>query len=220
MNIEEATLNCAIDFGATLVFGVAAYFDLKKGAELNDRVATKLASTGVRVAKSKASDAKFSTSLSSLLVSLPVSSTERRTASVSDLQQNAKQSLVLLAGPKAFLSESLLAARLAKPSPFTINNALLVAFDSTEVEDASSEEDAVKGFGGKNAKFAPYLAEPISKDAWKDFFDSEFNDAAEQGGDASKAREQGMVILVGSDGKVKRRGLGVPPFKTLFDELN
>ena len=49
VDIDEATINVAIDFGAASFFAVAAYLDSKRGAELSDAVEAKMERKKVRL---------------------------------------------------------------------------------------------------------------------------------------------------------------------------
>ena len=52
---------------------------------------------------------------------------------------------------------------------------------------------------------------------WLDYLRLEFEEAERQG--AKQAKAEGLVLVARKTGKIVRRGLGLPPWKELVDEL-
>ena len=52
---------------------------------------------------------------------------------------------------------------------------------------------------------------------WLDFLRTELAKAEKQG--AKNALKEGVVLVLNRNGKVTRRGLGLPPWKVLVEEL-
>lgn len=147
-----------------------------------------------------------------LSVNLQVSDSETKTAALGPLLSKARQTVVLLVGPKEWIKEVLIAAR-CDAALFRTSDVLLVPF-ATGVDGSESS----KGFGSKSSwADAPFVAEPASPDfqAWADRVDVEVNACLEQGGDSS----QGLVVVLGQGGAVAERRLGTPDWRPFLVRL-
>jgi hypothetical protein len=114
MNTEY--LNLAIDFGAVALFGVLAKIDYDKGEELKQSVEQKIENKkkqkkivkGMREREQR---------LAALELDVRVSDDgETRRATVGVMQQNAKQHIILVAGPGRVVRDALRGAQLNKVS--------------------------------------------------------------------------------------------------------
>lgn len=99
----------------------------------------------------------------------------------------------------------------------------------------TNEGSGSTGFGANTDATAanqPYVARPDGENddnaAWQDYVDEELASATEQSAAAAAAgvegadapASRGIVIVCNRDGKVVRRGLGVPVWNKVVAELN
>ena len=226
VDLSEQTINVLIDFGAVLTFAIAAYFDVKKGNELVDQVDEKIERKKNAKKQMAASNERWTKEFRALEVQLKLGQEGgERNVFVKDLLDSAKQNLVVIAGKKTFIKEALLSARLARGSPacFQEKNVLILPVTLDSSMPPSSSSSTASGFSAAPTIPATntsplYVAEPLG-DEWKSLIESETKDAETQGGQGSLIRESGMVIVVGSDGKVKRRGVGDPKWNIVFEDI-
>ena len=54
-------------------------------------------------------------------------------------------------------------------------------------------------------------------DVWRRILEAEFTTAEAQG--SKKVREEGLVLAINKAGKIVRRGVGSPPWRTLIDDI-
>lgn len=220
VNLDEATINTAIDFGAATIFGVAAYFDTKRGAELNDAVEAKIERKKASKEQMKASDERWTKEFRALQVVLNVGVGDDKETFVRDLQDGAAQNLVVLAGNKAFIKDALLAAKLAQPGSFRRKDILLIPVSTAPAAAAAASD---KGFASAldsapAPTSPPYVAQP-SGEGWRDLVEREMQDAEGQGGEGKLVRDKGMVIVIDKKGEVQRRGVGAPSWSMVFDDI-
>ena len=142
----------------------------------------------------------------SLRLNLRLSPTETKAASLAELQMGARQVVVLLGGPAPWVRECLVSARFSSEL-FQAGNVLIVPIAT------AGEAPKGKGFGNTAAwSDAPFVAEPFPDDseAWQVTMQQEAEAAAAQGADQS----QGVVLVLGLDGSVKQRRIGVPDWRS------
>eukprot|EP00580_Thalassiosira_gravida_P015748 CAMPEP_0201668706 /NCGR_PEP_ID=MMETSP0494-20130426/20689_1 /ASSEMBLY_ACC=CAM_ASM_000839 /TAXON_ID=420259 /ORGANISM="Thalassiosira gravida, Strain GMp14c1" /LENGTH=354 /DNA_ID=CAMNT_0048149209 /DNA_START=73 /DNA_END=1137 /DNA_ORIENTATION=+ len=215
MNTEY--LNLAIDFGAVAFFGVCAKFDLDKDAELTAVVEAKVEKKKANK-KITASMREREQLLKELNVDVKVSQDGgTRVAPLGVMQENAKQHVILVAGPGRAIRDALRGAQLNKVN-FAMTNILVVPYETgINVAEKAAKPDG-GGFGDSRPSYEtqPYVAEPVGE-GWEKFVKAEMDTAAEQAGD--KVFEEGIALVVANDGKVLRRGVGKVPWRQMVDEL-
>lgn len=210
-------MNLGIDFGAVAVFALLAKFDLDKSKELDEKVQEKMERKKEQQQFMKGMKEREIV-LGSLSLSIQISRDgATREASVRELQAGARQHVIIVAGPKKACRDALIGANLLKMD-FTMSNVLVVPYE-TDVEAVELQSRPSGGFGERPVyETQPYVARPTGDlDMWADYIKSEMKDAVRQNGE--KAKEEGIVIVVASNGKVLRRGVGKVPWRQMVEEL-
>jgi hypothetical protein len=208
-------LNIAIDFGAVALFAVLAKFDLDGQAELQTKVEEKMQKKKEQKVVTKGMKER-----EKLLRTLPVEITvgvdgATREASVGELQAGAKQHMIIVAGPRKACRDALLGANLLKMD-FAMSNILVVPYE-TGVRAAEMQAPS-GGFGDKPIyENQPYIAK-ASGEAWAEYIKAEIADALEQSG--NNVKEEGIAIVVASNGKIIRRGVGTVPWRQMVEQLD
>ncbi|KAL9185462.1 hypothetical protein ACHAXT_003239 [Thalassiosira profunda] len=217
VDLNTEYLNLAIDFGAVALFGVLAKLDLDKGAELSAAVEEKVERKKAlkKVGKSMREREQ---QLQKLNVNVRVTEDgETRMAPVGVMQENAKQHVILVAGPGRAIRDALRGAQLNKQN-FAMANILVVPYETgVDVVDKASKPDG-GGFGDSRPSYEtqPYVAEPVGE-GWEEFIAAEIDAAVNQAGE--NIRDEGIALVVANDGKVLRRGVGKVPWRQMVDEL-
>lgn len=208
-------LNVGIDFGAVLAFGLLAKFDIDKQNELQGKVDEKIEKKKEMKEVKKAMKER-----EAVLRSLPVEITvgadgASRPATVGELQTGAKQHMIVVAGPRKACTDALIGANLLKMD-FAMSNVLVVPYE-TDSDTVDKQSRPSGGFGEKPMyENQAYIARPASDD-WADYIKAEMNDAVKQSGE--KARKEGIALVVASNGKVIRRGVGKVPWRQMVQQL-
>jgi len=213
-NLNTELLNVGIDFGAVLVFGLLAKWDIGQQNELQTKV-------DERVEKKKENKkiTKEIESREGILKSLPLDITvstdgETREATVGEMQLGAKQHMIVVAGPRKACRDALIGANLLKMD-FALSNVLVVPYDTSAggVEDVRPSG----GFGERPMyETQPYIARPTGE-GWDEFVKAEIADAEKQS--RENVREEGIAIVVACTGKVIRRGVGTVPWRQMVEQL-
>jgi hypothetical protein len=209
-------MNLAIDFGAVAVFALLAKWDIDGQKTLSENVTTKIEKTRERKVMNKGLQEREQ-QLGTLEVEIQVAADgATRPAAVRELQAGAKQHMILVVGPRKACKDALVGANLLKMD-FAMSNVLVLPYET----DADAVDADVRptgtGFGGRPSyETQPYVARP-SGEGWDDFCSAEMNDAVAQNGD--NVKEEGIVIVVASTGKVVRRGVGKVPWRQMVEEL-
>lgn len=216
VDLKTEGVNLAIDFGAVALFAVLAKFDLDKGAVLENEVEAKLGKKQEIKEISKAMK-KREQELANLNLSLRLSPDGQATqAPVRALQDGARQHLIIVAGPRKAVKDALLGANLIKMEDFAMNNILVVPYQLGSDRDAQ-----IRPSGGFNEKpvweTRSYVAEAVGE-GWDEYIAAEMADAEKQSG--TDAKEKGIAIIVGNNGKVVRRGVGMIPWRQTVEQLN
>jgi hypothetical protein len=204
-----------IDFGAVFLMAFLAKYDLDQQRELQGKVDEKLEKKKEMVQLSRGMREREKL-LGSLRLEITVSADGgTRVATVADLQNGAKQHMVVVAGPRRACKDALIGANLLKLD-FAMSNVLVVAYeideDATRVSRPSSG-----GFGDRPSYEAqPYVAR-ATDDAWEDYIRLEMEDAIKQNGD--RAKKEGIAIVVANNGRVIRRGIGTVPWREVVQQL-
>jgi hypothetical protein len=109
----------------------------------------------------------------------------------------------------------LLGANLLKMD-FAMSNVIVVPYD-TGADSAEVQTRPSGGFGDRPMyETQPYIAKASGED-WADYIKGEIADAVKQSGD--NAKEEGIAIVVASNGKVLRRGVGTVPWRQMVEQL-
>ncbi|GAX21347.1 hypothetical protein FisN_6Lh087 [Fistulifera solaris] len=217
MNTEY--LNLGIDFGAVALFAFLFKWDIEKQGELSEKVEQKLELKKLQKEVSKGMREREQL-LGTLQLQVQISANgDVRQASVRELQAGARQHVILVAGPKKACKDALVGANLLKMD-FAMSNVLVVPYETdVDVAELQSRPDG-KGFGDTSLPIyerQPYVARPTGS-GWDEYVAAEMADAVQQNGE--KAREEGIAVVVASNGKVVRRGVGKVPWRQMVEELD
>jgi hypothetical protein len=208
-------LNIGIDFGAVALFAFLYKYDLDQQEVLQGKVEEKMerkkefkkASTGMKDREK---------TLGALKLDITVSlNGQTRESSVAELQNGAKQHIIIVAGPGRACRAALIGANLLKMD-FAFSNVLVVAYE-TDVDEAELLSRPSGGFGDRPSYATqPYVAKATGE-AWAEYIKAEMDDAVTQSGE--KAKDEGIAIVVANNGKVLRRGVGTVPWRKMVEEL-
>jgi hypothetical protein len=215
--------NLAIDFGSAAALGVLAKLDLDGGARLDAAVEEKVRRRG-EMRKVAREMRERESALAGLSLGVRTSADDddassRVVAPVGVVQEKARQHLVLVAGPGRAVRDALRGAQLNR-STLATANVLVVTYETT----APGARPGVVGGGGggfgagarPSYETQAHVAEPVG-DGWGEFVNAEIDAAVDQSGEG--AREDGIALVVASDGRVLRRGVGKVPWRQVVDEL-
>ena len=138
--------------------------------------------------------------------------------SFADLNSKGNQNVIIVAGKEAFVKDALISARIEGNELFNTKDTMIlpVVLDA----DVQLDNNSKKGFGAinkENFMDAPYLAKPAQINIWGQYLKKEIQLAEKQGSD--NVVKQGIVIAVNKKGNIVRRGLGIPLWKSLIDEI-
>jgi len=138
--------------------------------------------------------------------------------SFADLNSKGNQNVIIIAGKEAYVKDAIISARIEGNELFNSKDTMIVplVLDS----DTQLDNNNKKGFGAinkENFMDAPYLAKPMQINVWERYLNKEIQLAEKQG--AENVIKQGIVIAVNKKGYIVRRGLGIPIWKSLSDEM-
>jgi hypothetical protein len=157
-----------------------------------------------------------SSRLSALPVEIQTEVNVTRIVSLGDLQEKGRQNIVIVAGDRSAVREAVVSARLLETEAYTKKNTMVVPVvlqDDEQIDDEPS-----KGFGNKDRLLSTtYFGKPTQLNVWKYYLQQEVDLAIKQGEAAIMSK--GLVLAVRNDGKVIRRGVGIPPWKILIEEF-
>lgn len=216
LDLNTEYINMAIDFGAVAFFGVLAKIDLDNGAKLTVAVEEKIEQKKQQK-KTTSAMREREQLLKNLNINVRVTQDATKTAPVGVMQANAKQHIILVAGPGRTIRDALRGAQLNKVN-FAMTNILVVPYETGIDAADRASKPAGGGFGDARPAYEtqPYVAEPVG-DGWEEFIAAEMDTAADQAG--VKVYDQGIALVVTNDGKVLRRGVGKVPWRKMVDEL-
>jgi len=136
-----------------------------------------------------------------------------RIVSIANLQNNGKQNVILVGGSQSYIKDCLISARIEGNDLFTQKNTYIIP-----VVIGNDQIQSKTGFGSKDEYMtAPYIGKPTQVNIWQNYLLKEIQLAEKQGG--NNVLKQGIVIAVKQNGVIQRRGLGLPPWKTLVEEM-
>lgn len=221
-------MNLAIDFGAAIACIILAKIDYDKGLELNTKVETKLERKKEQEKIKEQMRSREQNILLKLKLNIQVSTTgERMEADIENIQQGAKQHMIIVAGGRKAIKDALLGANLLKLD-FAMSNILVVPYIVNDTEKDVRPDGS--GFGSDARpvwETQPYVAQPVddsddntSSSNWDDYINLELDDALKQGSSKSKLVDEGIVIVLANNGKVVRRGVGKVPWRQMVEELD
>jgi hypothetical protein len=199
------------------VFALLARFDLKKQEELNEKVGERIEKKR-ELQKALKGMKERELELGSLRLDIQVAADgSTKDASVKELQAGAKQHMIIVAGPKKACRDALVGANLLKMD-FAMSNVLVVPYEtSTSAAERQSRPEG-SGFADRPIyERQAYVARP-SGEGWEEYIKAEMDDAVEQNGE--NAKEEGIAIVVSSNGKVIRRGVGKVPWRQMVEQLD
>jgi hypothetical protein len=210
-------LNLGIDFGAVAIFAIFAKIDIQKGIELNEMVEERIEKKkeqqkiikGMRDRELELGNLRLAIQIS------PDGTT--RDASVQELQAGARQHIIIVAGPKKACRDALVGANLLKMD-FAMNNVLVVPYEivSSDIERQTRPEGS--GFADRPIYEKQAYVARATGDGWDEYINAEINDAVELNGE--KVRDEGIAVVVASNGRVIRRGVGKVPWRQMVEQLD
>ena len=230
-DITNAIINVFVDLGGLL----GAFFLWRvEGAAGDEKVEVFIEKTkgeGFKMDKSESNEREVE--ISSMPVEINFSESnaeEKRIVRFGDLQTKGNQHLIVIAGNEEVVKDAVLSARIEGSDLFSMKDTMVVpvVFDGVSYDDspesgpkqlAKREAEVVaKGFGAKKSILdAPYIGQPTQLNVWRRYLTKEVDQAKAQG--TPDILEQGLVLAVRRDGKISRRGVGIPPWKSLIEEL-
>jgi len=234
LDLNTEYINLAIDFGAVAVFALLAKWDLDKAGELDARVKERLEKKKQNEGMKRAMKEREKT-LSKLNLEIRVSEDgmSSQVAPVEAVQRGGKQHLIIVAGPKKAIRDSLLGANLLKME-FAMRDVLIVPYETTSMSGSTTssgknvlkKQDEAKvrpdgsGFGGVDNRptweTQPYVAQATGE-GWEEYIEAEMRDAIKQNGESVK--QDGIAIVVANTGEIIRRGVGKVPWRSMVEEL-
>uniref|UniRef100_A0A6S8B4J3 Uncharacterized protein n=1 Tax=Aureoumbra lagunensis TaxID=44058 RepID=A0A6S8B4J3_9STRA len=194
--------NVGIDFGVVAACVAGWRIDARATADVTTSLDENVALTDDEAAAR-------TSSLLKLRVSVGLED-NRREATLDTLRSVARQSFIVIAGPRAAIDDALKDALIQQK---------LFAKSECVVVPVASEKDPVL-VPNKPVYRSGFVALPSPDDAmaWTDFVAAEIATAKQQGCDEN-ALSNGIVIAVRRDGTIARRGVGRPPWKSLLNEI-
>ncbi len=138
-------------------------------------------------------------------------------ASVQELQSGARQHIIIVAGPKKACRDALVGANLLKMD-FAMNNVLVVPYEIVSSDIGGQTRPEGSGFADKPIYEKQAYVARATGEGWDEYISAEINDAVEVNGE--KVREEGIAVVVASNGKVIRRGVGKVPWRQMVEQLD
>ena len=230
-DITNAIVNVFIDLGGLLG---AIFLWRVEGAAGDEKVETFIEKTkaeGFKMDKSESNEREVEISNMPVEINFSESNAEeKRIVRFGDLQSKGNQHLIVIAGSEEVVRDAVLSARIEGTDLFSMKDTMVVpiVFDGVSYDDspesgptqlATREAEVImKGFGAKQSILdAPYIGQPTQLNVWRKYLTKEVDQAKAQG--TPDILDQGLVLAVRRDGKITRRGVGIPPWKSLIEEL-
>ena len=143
-----------------------------------------------------------------------------RIVPLGNLQAKGKQHVVIVAGSRPFVRDAVISAKIEGVELFNTKETFVIPVVLDDVVQLEEGRDAVaKGFGAPKETLmsAPYIGKPTQINVWQAYLKKEIDLAVKQG--EADIVNKGLVLAVKRNGKVVRRGVGIPPWKELVDEM-
>jgi len=139
-----------------------------------------------------------------------------RIVSFGELQKKGKQNIIIVAGKREFVTDAIISAKIEGADIFNSKETYVVP---VVLEDDQIEAALAKGFGAPKESLmtAPYIGKPMQINVWEAYLKKETDLAILQG--EVDIVKKGIVIAVKRNGRVIRRGVGIPPWKATIDEF-
>ena len=211
--VTDAITNVAIDVGAVIGSIVLFIQDSKIEKEKLERFAMKEKSS-FQMSKDQMKEREKEFSLLPVEIIFSEKNEDiTRIVSLADLQGNGKQNVICIGGSQSYIKDCLISARIEGPDLFSAKNTYIIP-----VVLGDEQLQSKTGFGTKEEFMtAPYIGKATQVNIWQNYLLKEVKLAEMQG--ASNVLKQGIVLAVKQDGIIMRRGLGLPPFKNLVEEM-
>lgn len=221
--LETAYQNVAVDVLGLLGSAYFLFKDFTTEAETIEKFTEREKKATEKLTSSEATEQEDF--LSQLPVEIQINEKDEnvtRVVPLGDLQSKGKQNVIIVTGKKAFVKDAVISARIEGVNLFTEYNTMVVPVISEQEEQLDDiDKKLSKGFGAAAGKeemlSAPYFGKPMQVNVWLEFLKTEIKKAENQG--TKNALKEGLVLVLNRNGKVTRRGLGLPPWKVLVDEL-
>lgn len=215
--ISTNLLNVSIDLGAVALFVFLFRWDFRKQAELNEKVEERIEKKKeLKLLEKSIKDRERK--LGNLRLDVQVSAAgDTKDASIKELQVGARQHMILVIGPKKACRDALVGANLLKMD-FAMSNVIVVPCEiGTDPAEQRSRPEGT-GFGDRPMyETQPYVARPTGE-GWTEYVAAELADAIKQNGE--KVKSEGIVLVISSNGKVIRRGVGKIPWRAVVEQLD
>lgn len=216
-SVSDIALNIAIDLGAVIT--AVVLWDRESNAEKAkiNQFQSKEQQLSAKLSSEEISEREAF--LGKLPVEILFSNSDEnvtRIVSLNDLQAKGKQHAIIVTGSAAFVKDALISARIEGTNLFTAKETCVIP---VVYQEEQLETEGSKGFGAKDSLMnAPYIGRPTQIPVWLRYLQQEVELAERQG--SKGVVDQGLVLAVAQNGKVIRRGLGLPPWKEVCDQLN
>jgi hypothetical protein len=192
-------------------------FDIQKGIELNEKVEERMEKKKEQQKLIKGMrDRELELSNLQLAIQISPDGTTRD-ASVQELQAGARQHIIIVAGPKKACRDALVGANLLKMD-FAMNNVLVVPYEIVSSDIGRQTRPEGSGFADRPIYEKQAYVARATGEGWDEYINAEINDAVELNGE--KVREEGIAVVVASNGKVIRRGVGKVPWRQMVEQLD
>ncbi|CAB1098257.1 unnamed protein product [Ectocarpus sp. CCAP 1310/34] len=228
LELQKVLINLLVDFGVMAAAAFCYNFETSQQEDLEQVEAANREKRQKLKATKITSDVNADRvkQLRALSVKVPGSGNGAelegaKEAPVGVLMDEAKQAFCVLAGGKEFVRDSILAAMLAKNQIFPSLNLLVVPVEMEVASDGKGAKGLAKGFGTSlSYEEQGYVAAPVDEDGWRALMREEFEAAERQGVVAQSSGKDGIVLLVSKKGKVLRRGVGIPMWNIIRDDVD
>eukprot|EP01035_Chromulina_nebulosa_P018705 gene18705-24464_t len=215
--LTNAVNNVIIDAGAVVIGAAVWFYENKKQNEKLEVFKDKEKQLSNRISVSKASEREIE--LSKLPIEIQVSEyneTSTSIVSLGDLQSKGRQHVIIVAGEREIVKDAVISARIEGSDLFNSKDTLVIPLVLQENEQF--DENIGKGFGNKEGFLsAPYIGKPTQPNVWQFYLDKEVQQAIKQG--QLDIVTKGLVLAIRNDGKIIRRGIGLPPWKEIVEEF-
>jgi hypothetical protein len=194
-----------------------AKYDFDKGAELNKMVLGRMEQKKEqKKAIQGMKDRELELGRLRLAIQIAPDGTTRD-ASVQELQSGARQHLIIVAGPKKACRDALVGANLLKMD-FAMSNVLVLPYEIVPDESVRQIRPEGSGFADKPIYEKQAYVARAAGDGWEEYINAEIGDAVRLNGE--KVREEGIAVVIASNGKVIRRGVGKVPWRQMMEQLD
>jgi hypothetical protein len=215
--VTKSALNLLVDVGG--IIAAVALWDRESVAEKEKlaRFTEREQRMGYQLSKTEELERQQRISLLPVEVQVSDSDEEAtRIVKFADLQSKGQQNIIIFAGDYEIVKDAVISARVEGSEVFNMKDTFLLPLVLGETQ---LDEEGTRGFGSKKLLMeAPYIAKPAQKAVWLNTLQQEIDLAKLQG--AEDIEKQGLVLAVSRSGKIVRRGIGLPPWKQVVDEMD